>query len=307
MWDSNSTGRGGRSLLTRSDRRATVRRVVGSVAGRLRGVAGRAVQFSAVTVGVVSLALAVAITTGVGGDPLSRLPGSGLLGEGTVGLLGIAAGLVVLWALAELRSSTSSATGLPDSRASGDSDRRVAGADFDSKVNRHANATSLEVSWYDRDVRHRLEELAVSVLREHTDADEESAAAALADGTWTDDPRASAYFADDARLPLRLRLLDWASGSRYKRQVEAVTDELAGLAGVDTGAASSRAVESVQLDADPTETTDWDEYETSWAEVINADSGVELDAAVERSPDAERDVEVERDAAVERNAEVEGS
>jgi len=295
MADSNPTDRGHRSPSTTSDRRGTVWQFARTAVDRLRGVAGRVVQFAAVIVGAVSLVLAVTLVTEVGGDPMSRLPTDALASDAVVGFFGLAAGLVVLWALAGLRSSTSRTAGLPDSRASEHSGRRVAGADFDSKVARHANATSLEASWYDRDVRHRLTELAITVLREHTDADDESAAAALAEGSWTDDPRASAYFADGARPPLRLRLVDWANGGRYERQVEAVTDALADIAGIDTdiagidtGAASDRAPEPVHFDGSSADPSEWDEYETSWTEVVTGGTDGGPDAA------GERDVEVEQ-------------
>lgn len=43
----------------------------------------------------------------------------------------------------------------------------------------------------------------------------------IREGTWTDDPRAAAFLGSGVRLPLRLRLHDWAYGVRYQRGLEA--------------------------------------------------------------------------------------
>jgi len=270
------------SRVFTAEQGAAVRNALRTVAERLRPLADSAVRTLSVAVGVVSLALAAALVTGVGGDrSLSYLPEAALFSEWSVGALGVAAGAVALWALARVRSDEPGGLELPDPAATDDLRNGVTGADFDSKVSRYGNAPETAVSWYDRDVHNRLADLAVAVLSEHTEADRAAAEATLADGTWTTDPRAKAYFADEGVLPLRIRLVDWANGDRYGRQVDAVVDELADRAGVETDP-SLRADGPAGEPAAAT-SSDRDEYETTLSDVVRGGSDGGGDREVEET------------------------
>lgn len=50
----------------------------------------------------------------------------------------------------------------------------------------------------------------------------------VAEGAWTDDPRAAAFIGDET-LPLATRIRDWATGEATRRQAEAATEALAEL------------------------------------------------------------------------------
>ena len=87
-------------------------------------------------------------------------------------------------------------------------------------------------------LRKRLEEAAVAAVRRREDCGVDEARRQLAEGTWTDDPVAAAYFTDgpvridDADLPLRRRLrLRLSKGTRRARAARRVADEVAALTG----------------------------------------------------------------------------
>jgi|GEM_PF-2561086 len=84
-------------------------------------------------------------------------------------------------------------------------------------------------------VRRRLESLAVDAVAESEGIDRAAAAARVADGSWTERRRAAVLLGDDV-VPLApsVRLLDWASGRPFGRQVDAAVVEIAERAGVET-------------------------------------------------------------------------
>lgn len=84
-------------------------------------------------------------------------------------------------------------------------------------------------------VRRRLESLAVDAVAESEGIDRVAAAARVADGSWTERRRAAVLLGDDV-VPLApsVRLLDWASGRPFGRQVDAAVVEIAERAGVET-------------------------------------------------------------------------
>lgn len=84
-------------------------------------------------------------------------------------------------------------------------------------------------------VRETLAALAVDAVSESEGIDRAAAAARVADGRWTDRRRAAVLLGDDvAPLSPRVRLLDWASGRPYGRQVDAAVVAIAERAGVET-------------------------------------------------------------------------
>ena len=86
-----------------------------------------------------------------------------------------------------------------------------------------------------REIRDRLDELAIAVLVRDGDS-EDRARERLAEGTWTDDPYAAAFFAEarasDIALEDRLRAAFSAEPSSKRRARHAV-DALARIASVD--------------------------------------------------------------------------
>lgn len=76
------------------------------------------------------------------------------------------------------------------------------------------------------EARRTVRETAIEVLAEGHDVSVHDATSRIDDGTWTDDPRASAFLSADASLPLRIRIVDWAYGVRYHRGLEAAVEEI---------------------------------------------------------------------------------
>jgi hypothetical protein len=85
-----------------------------------------------------------------------------------------------------------------------------------------------------------LADAAVAAVAADDDVDETVAAARVADGSWTDDPRAAAYLAEGPTptVPPLVRLRDWLSGERHSRRVRATVREIEHRADVDTRTAS---------------------------------------------------------------------
>ena len=77
-------------------------------------------------------------------------------------------------------------------------------------------------------VRERLTAAVVYVLAETEGCSESAARQQVARGTWTDDPVAAAFLADDGEvlLPLRTRLEEWLQGEQFARHARAVVEAL---------------------------------------------------------------------------------
>lgn len=72
-----------------------------------------------------------------------------------------------------------------------------------------------------------LSGLAVELLADTDEYDRDTAASAIADGSWTENPRAAAFLADEVTPPWPVRLRDWlASAPAARRQARATVDEL---------------------------------------------------------------------------------
>lgn len=105
---------------------------------------------------------------------------------------------------------------------------RVPGDEFEERL----DAVSARPDATDREeLRDRLERVAVTALVESSGSDRATARERLADGTWTDDPRASAFFV--GRPPsLRARLRTVVTGeSTFVRRARRVVAVLAAREG----------------------------------------------------------------------------
>ncbi|WP_170094894.1 hypothetical protein ACAH01_06325 [Halomicrobium sp. HM KBTZ05] len=84
-------------------------------------------------------------------------------------------------------------------------------------------------------IRQNLRELAVRVLTAERGWSASTARSRIESGRWTDDPRAAAFLSEGSVVPsVTLRLLDWARGDAFQRQVEATVVELAREMEVET-------------------------------------------------------------------------
>ncbi|WP_158059432.1 DUF7269 family protein [Halorussus halophilus] len=183
-------------------------------------------------VGTVSLLLALGVAFVPSVAALLR-PLAGLTGQGTVLLVGAVAGLLGLWSFKQGVGDTDEADlwtpqKLPE-RAYYD-EHRTAGADVDSVLDEE------EVMAGPRnEARSRIRKTAVSVVANAQDCSGGEANGRLNDGSWTDDPRAAAFFAERgvADVPLRARIRDWASGEAFERQARHAVAEMERLATTD--------------------------------------------------------------------------
>ncbi len=128
-------------------------------------------------------------------------------------------------------------------------------------------------------VRDRLGRLATEVLRDTEGYGPETAADRLESGAWTDRPRARRLLGRDVpRLPLSVRLRDWASGEGFRRRAAATAEELATFAGVETP--DDLAPPPVAGATDPTDRSpvDWPPEPTTDARAA-ADADADRDAA----------------------------
>ncbi|SDL88793.1 hypothetical protein SAMN04487949_0068 [Halogranum gelatinilyticum] len=86
-----------------------------------------------------------------------------------------------------------------------------------------------ETNKFRRETYDSLYEAAVVAISEAENCAPQLARNRLAEGTWTDSPRAARFLGDqsETRLPLSVRIRDWASGESYRRHVrdtvEAIT------------------------------------------------------------------------------------
>ncbi|WP_136717405.1 DUF7269 family protein [Halorientalis salina] len=122
------------------------------------------------------------------------------------------------------RSVTSTASGqlpTPDGRTG----VRVPGEGFDRQLGDLSVGSGDDLDA----LRDRLEAVALAVLAEHHDCSRAAARDRLERGDWTDDPRASAFFADDP-APLTERFRTVVTGEpTATRRARRVVDELTAL------------------------------------------------------------------------------
>jgi hypothetical protein len=94
-----------------------------------------------------------------------------------------------------------------------------------------------------RTARKRIRRTAITVVADAERIDEERAAERIADGSWTDDPRAAAFLGGRRFAPLRTRIRDWASGERFERWA---TRAVEAIDAIDRGEATS-SVERTEI------------------------------------------------------------
>ena len=102
----------------------------------------------------------------------------------------------------------------------------VPGADLDERI---ARVVSPAPGGYRdrRDLRDRAREIAVDAVARDRNCAREAAAAAVDDGTWTDDAAAAAFFDTRTAYPLRVRLSAGIRGrSNYWYGLRAAIDEI---------------------------------------------------------------------------------
>jgi len=115
-------------------------------------------------------------------------------------------------------------------------DVAVAGGDIEASLDRlreGANET-VPVRTDRQRVRRRLTELAVATIAAREECTRAAASERVARGTWTDDPRAAAFLADDERAPLDVRIEDWLFGPPTERRARATVAEIAARRDIET-------------------------------------------------------------------------
>ncbi|MEA5388899.1 hypothetical protein VB779_19005 [Haloarculaceae archaeon H-GB11] len=208
----------------------------------------RAVPLVAGVCGVLAAVVVGALALGGGLPPAIRTPMAVLTdGVGVVPILGVAAvaaGLYGLWRAATGSTSGDSLDPLvetPPERVSGDGGRPAADV---------AATFERETATADRGVPERgetralLRRGAATAYAAAADCDDETARAAVADATWTDDRLAAAFLSTDgaATFPLRERLYAWFyPQAAHRRYVTHTVDVVATLYEEVTDAGSTTA------------------------------------------------------------------
>lgn len=203
-------------------------------------------------VGGCVLALALAIVLANDSIGLDLEPLSILGADGVVLALAVLAAVVVLAIhVATTRATGSSATGEEEAEAITfppstrlEPDRWV----LTEPVDETLEPPEIGETTYDmttrgkarRSTRNRAQRLAIETLASVEGRPQAEAAQRVHDGAWTDDPRAAAFVGYGQSLPLRTRFVDWLTGARYRRGLEATLAELERLEASSTdGAAAS--------------------------------------------------------------------
>ena len=138
-----------------------------------------------------------------------------------LGLLGVVQGVRYANARRDRRRLPTD-PGEPERRAPA----AVPGSDLDERIARVASPAP--GGYRDRrDLRDRAREVAVAAVARDRNCSRAAAAAAVDEGTWTDDPAAAAFFHKRAGYPLRVRLSAAIRGrSNYWYGVRAAIDEV---------------------------------------------------------------------------------
>lgn len=191
----------------------------------------------AAVVGVLSLALALALVTGVGGERFADAVVT-VVWPGRIVVFVAAHFALVLgvWSLWQVWTSSDEGneTTLPAPGTTENAGDAVVGGDLDAVLESLTDPDETVQGWKRVDVEGEVQSVAVDVLRSDAGYEFDELRDALESGTWTDDPRAATYLGSGVALPIRLRVIDWASGDPYRRQVRATVVELAEIAGVET-------------------------------------------------------------------------
>lgn len=147
-------------------------------------------------------------------------------GESTTVLFALSGVAVVALGVGVLTGLERSVTSPADGRLPASAERTGADAPGDG-FDRRLAALSAGDDIEETGVYDRLEAVALAVLTERRDCSRETARALLADGEWTDDPRASAFFTDE-RPPATERIRTVLTGEpTAARRARRVVAELA--------------------------------------------------------------------------------
>lgn len=168
---------------------------------------------------------ALAVTLGAATAAVPALAGVVAIPRVPVAVVGGIAGVFALLVGIRRRHSTVRAADPPMVEEA--STHPVAGTSFDDRL-RIAGRPSIEAARQRRESREHLAAVAVDVLVAVESDSEREAEAALADGTWTDDPLAAAYFTGDPpRAGVRAAIAAYLDRrSRHDRMVAHVVDAL---------------------------------------------------------------------------------
>ncbi|EFW92996.1 hypothetical protein ZOD2009_06554 [Haladaptatus paucihalophilus DX253] len=213
-------------------------RLVGRAVGRVAGYVGgtfrnrRSRERLLLTVGVTSLLLAFVVVFAPWAVPEATVkPLVGWLADPTtVLLLAGAGGLLAIWSLGDGVTDERDEIWQPrtDPERAHYDEHRTSGSDVDDGLGLSGNLglESRERRSRRATTRRHVRRAAVETLAgdgyTKTEARER-----LEDGSWTDDPRAAAFFgASSADIPLRTRITDWARGQTFDRRTERAVSEL---------------------------------------------------------------------------------
>lgn len=217
-------------------------RLTGALANALTRLADRATDVAgsreaALAVGSVSFLLAVLVAA----LPAAWLPpavaatGDLLLANRrAIFVAGVIAGIVGVWWLYERSEPADGPTvTLPERppEFAYFTEGRTVGEAIDRATSGEELA-QWETGKFRRETYDTLYEAAVVAISDAENCAPQLARNRLAEGTWTDSPRAARFLGDESetRLPLSIRIRDWASGDSYRRHVR---DTVAAIAAID--------------------------------------------------------------------------
>lgn len=186
----------------------------------------------AAVLGALALVAAVAVLAGFGSGRVDAAVGAARLVVYVFAHFALVLGAWSAWR-AWFDAGDDAETSLPPPDETDETDETVIGSDVNGMLRRLADPSATVQGWQRVRVEKAVRSVAIDVLRAEADAEFDDVAAAIDEGTWTDDPRAAAYLGD-VPLPVRLRVIDWASGDPHRRRIDATVAELAAVAGVET-------------------------------------------------------------------------
>jgi hypothetical protein len=166
----------------------------------------------------------------VGADAVRQLRSAAPLLGAVVGALGLY-GLYDRHESPEYESDETVELPAANPKSTQGAGQTVVGADIDELLEsidgRVDPYNGLEAS-YAADIRRELRETAERVIVDATGVTESVAAAAIEDGSWTDDRRAASFLGgeDVPEPPLPVQLRDWASGEGFDRKVDATVEAI---------------------------------------------------------------------------------
>ncbi|WP_231186763.1 hypothetical protein [Haladaptatus sp. DYF46] len=212
----------------------SVGRVVGRIVGRVGAVFrdGRTRERLLLGLGICSLVLSFATVFAPWAVPEATVkPLVGwIAAPTTIFVLAGVGGLLAIWSLGGDVTSEREAVWRPkrDPERAHYYEHRTSGSEVDEGLGLSGN---LELRPRERrsrraTTRRHIRRAAIETLRSEGYTRNE-ARARIENGSWSDDPRATAFFgASSANIPLRTRIVDWARGETFDRRAERAVSEL---------------------------------------------------------------------------------